>query len=64
MDMVQDVRSVVKLLALGIFAWVVAGVVALTLNADTKILWTCLSGALLGVVGTLYTVRRARKSGI
>ena len=62
--MAQYVRSVVKLLSFGIFAWVIGGVIAVLMGAEVKVIWTCATGAFLGIVGIIYTVRRARKSGI
>ena len=62
--MAQHVRSVVKILSIGIFAWVIGGIIAFAINADSKIIWTCLTGALLGILGVIYTVRRAGKNGI
>ena len=62
--MAQYVRSVVKILSIGIFAWLVAAVIAFAMDADLKVIWTCLTGALLGILGMIYTVRRADKSGI
>ena len=62
--MAQNVRSVVIQLWVGVSAWVVAGIIALLLNAQSKIIWTCVSGAVLGMVGIYYTIRRARKSEI
>lgn len=62
--MAQNVRSVVALLSIGTIAWIVAGVIALAVNAQSKIVWTCLSGAALGVMGITYTIRKARKTGI
>jgi hypothetical protein len=59
-----DLRKVVLLLAVGVIAWLVAGVFALALNAEGKVIWTCVSGAVLGVIGIRYTIRRARRSGI
>ena len=56
-------RAVAVMIA-GISAWVVAGIIALLLNADTKIIWTCVTGAGLGLVGISYTIRRDRRSGI
>ena len=63
-DMAQYVRSVVKLLSLGIIAWIIAGVIAIVMGAETKVIWTCSMGALLGLIGVLYTIRRARRTGI
>ncbi len=62
--MAQNVRSVVLLIAIGTIAWLVAGVVAITMSADAKVIWTCVMGALLGLTGIRYTIRRARRSGI
>ncbi len=62
--MAQNVRSVVLQLSLAVSAWVVAGLIAILANAQAKIIWTCVSGALLGLVGITYTIRRARRSGI
>ncbi|MBI3430156.1 MAG: DUF2530 domain-containing protein [Actinobacteria bacterium] len=62
--MAQNVRSVVRLLLVGIFAWVIAGVIALVIGADAKLIWTCFAGALLGILGLTYTIRRAHRGGI
>lgn len=62
--MAQYVRSVVKLLSFGIFAWVIAGVIAVLMGAEGKVIWTCAMGAFLGILGLIYTVRRAGRSGI
>jgi uncharacterized membrane protein HdeD (DUF308 family) len=44
--------------------WVIAGVIALAANAEAKVIWTCVMGAALGLVGIRYTIRRDRRSGI
>lgn len=62
--MAQNVRSVVGLIAVGILAWLVAGVVALAVNADSKVVWTCVIGAALGLVGIRYSIKRARERGL
>ena len=62
--MAQYVRSVVKLLSFGIFAWVIAGVIAVLIGAEGKVIWTCVMGAFLGILGLIYTVRRAGRIGI
>ena len=54
----------VAVMITGICAWIVAGIIALLLNADSKIIWTCVVGAALGLVGIPYTVRRDRRTGI
>ena len=58
------IKTVVTLIAIGTIAWLIAGMVALTLDADSKYIWTCVVGALLGVTGIRYSIRRDRRSGI
>ena len=60
----STIRSVVTLVAIGTICWIAAGVVALAAGAESKILWTCVVGAALGVTGIRYSVRRNRKSGL
>jgi len=62
--MASNIKSVVTLIALGSIAWLAAGVVAIAMNADSKIIWTCVVGAILGVTGIRYSIRRNRRSGI
>jgi hypothetical protein len=50
--------------AIGSACWVVAGVIALAANADAKVIWTCISGTALGLIGIRYTIRRERRSGL
>jgi hypothetical protein len=44
--------------------WVIAGVIAVAVDADAKVIWTCVMGTALGFVGIRYTIRRDRRSGI
>ncbi|MSO63730.1 MAG: hypothetical protein CK518_01650 [Actinobacteria bacterium] len=62
--MESNIRSVVILIAIGTICWLVAGVVAVVMGADPEIMWSCICGAILGVIGIRYTIRRARRSGI
>lgn len=57
-------KSVVTLISAGIALWIIGFVVCLAIGADAKVLWTCVIGVLLGLIGIRYTIRRARKSGI
>lgn len=57
-------RKMVALIIAGICAWVVAAIMGLLFNADGKFIWTCITGAALGFVGIVYTIRRDRRSGI
>jgi hypothetical protein len=62
--MTTRLRNVITLVVIGTTCWVIAGVIALAVNADAKVIWTCISGALLGLIGIRYTIRRERRSGI
>ena len=62
--MASNIKSVVTLIALGSIAWLAAGVVAIAAGAESKVIWTCVVGAVLGVIGIRYTIRRNRRSSI
>ena len=62
--MTTRLRNAVTLVAIGTMCWIVVGVIALAANAEAKIIWTCVMGAALGLVGIRYTIRRSRRSGI
>ena len=58
------ISSVVALISAGTLAWVAAGVVALAAGSDAKVIWTCVVGAALGLIGIRYSIRRNKRSGI
>jgi uncharacterized oligopeptide transporter (OPT) family protein len=58
------ISSVVALISAGTLAWVAAGVVALAAGSDAKVIWTCIVGAALGLIGIRYSIRRNKRSGI
>jgi uncharacterized membrane protein len=62
--MTTRLRNAVTLVAIGSTCWVVAGVIAIAMGADAKVIWTCVSGVILGLLGIRYTIRRDRRSGI
>jgi len=62
--MTTRLRNALTLVAIGTTCWIVAGVIALAVNAEAKVIWTCVSGAALGLIGVRYTIRRERRSGI
>ena len=62
--MTTRLRNAVTLVAIGTMCWVIAGVIAIAINAEAKIIWTCVMGVGLGLVGIRYTIRRSRRSGI
>jgi hypothetical protein len=59
-----NLRNTVVLIAIGTIAWLIAGAAFLIAGSDSKYVWTCVCGAVLGVTGIRYTIRRARRSGI
>jgi hypothetical protein len=62
--MTTRLRNAVTLVTIGSTCWAIAGVIALAANADAKVIWTCISGVVLGLLGIRYTIRRERRSGI
>ena len=60
----SNIKTVVILIALGSIGWLAAGVVALAMGAESKVIWTCLVGAALGAIGIRYSIRRSRRTGI
>ena len=58
------ISSVVALISAGTHAWVAAGVVALAAGSGAKVIWTCIVGAALGLIGIRYSIRRNKRSGI
>lgn len=62
--MTTRLRNAVTLVAIGTLCWIIAGVIALAMSADAKIIWTCVSGVVLGLLGIRYTIRRDRRTGI
>lgn len=55
-----QVRQSIFVIALGIVLWIIALVFAVVMNAESKILWICVTGALLGAIGLRYTIARSR----
>jgi hypothetical protein len=60
----SNIKTVVILIALGNIGWLAAGVVALAMGAESKVIWTCVVGAALGAIGIRYSIRRSRRTGI
>jgi len=57
-------KQAIFVIALGIVLWIVAFVFAVVMNAESKILWICVVGALLGVIGLRYTIKKGRREKI
>ena len=62
--MTTRLRNAVTLVVIGTMCWVIAGVIAAAVATDAKVIWTCVMGAALGLVGIRYTIRRDRRSGL
>ena len=58
------ISSVVALISAGTLAWVATGVVVLAAGAEAKVIWTCVVGAALGLIGIRYSIRRNKRSAI
>ena len=54
-------KEAIFVIAMGIVLWIVALVFAIVMNAQTKVLWICVAGAMLGAIGLRYTIRRGRR---
>ena len=60
----SEINSVVTLITLGTIAWVIAGLYFAITDSESKLIWTCVAGAVLGAWGIRYSKRRAARSGI
>lgn len=60
----SNTKTVVKLITLGSIGWMIAGAIAVVMDAQSKVIWACVVGAALGAFGLRYTIRRSRRSGI
>lgn len=60
----SELPQVVIVILVGITCWVVATVIAIAVGAIAKIIWTCVVGALLGLIGLRYTLRRSKREKI
>ena len=54
-------KQTVTVLLAGISLWVVALVIEIARSAPSNQIWICIGGALLGVIGLRYSVRRIRR---
>ena len=56
-----ELAKMMAFLTFGIIAWTIAAVVAIVIGAAAKIIWVCVVGAALGLVGVRVTISRARR---
>jgi hypothetical protein len=60
----SEINSVVTLITIGTVAWIIAAIALVIIGAESKLIWTCIAGAVLGAWGIRYSKRRAARSGI
>ena len=60
----SEINSVVTLITIGTVAWIIAAIALVIIDAEGKLIWTCVVGAGLGAWGIRYSKRRAARSGI
>jgi hypothetical protein len=63
-DNKSEISSVVTLITFGTVVWVIAAITLAISGADSKLIWTCVAGTVLGAWGIRYSKRRAARSGI
>jgi uncharacterized membrane protein YjjB (DUF3815 family) len=51
----------VKIIITGIFLWLIALIIEIARSAPSSQIWICIVGALLGLLGLRYTIRRKRR---
>ena len=54
-------KQAIFVISMGIVLWIIAFVFAIVMNANSNILWICIVGALLGVIGLRYTIKRGQR---
>lgn len=62
--MSSEMKSAVTLITFGTVAWTIAGLVLAITGAESKVIWTCIAGTMLGAWGIRYSKRRAARNGI
>jgi hypothetical protein len=56
-------RAAVATIISGIVIWSIALVILIAIGASSEKIYTCIVGALLGLIGLRYTIRRAKREG-
>ncbi len=54
-------RQAIFVIALGIVLWIIALVFAIVMKAEQNVIAICIVGAILGVIGLRYTIKRGRR---
>ena len=53
--------STVKVIVTGVLLWLIALVIEIARSAPATQIWICVTGAALGLVGLVYSIRRLRR---
>ncbi len=62
--MLHFMRSAIPVIIIGIILWTIALVIAIIANAMAKVIFACVLGISLGLIGIRYTKRRAKREGL
>ncbi len=62
--MLHFMRSAIPVIIIGIVLWTIALVIAIIANAMAKVIFACVLGISLGLIGIRYTKRRAKREGL
>ena len=62
--MLVFMRGAIPVIIIGIILWTIALVIAIIANAMAKVIFACLLGITLGLIGIRYTKRRAKREGL
>ena len=62
--MLLFMRGAIPVIIVGIILWTIALVIAIIANAMVKVIFACLLGIVLGLIGIRYTKRRAKREGL
>ena len=54
-------ETTVKVIVAGILLWLIALVIEIARSAPSTQIWICITGATLGVIGLIYSIRRLRR---
>lgn len=60
----SEMQSSVTLITIGTIAWIIVGFYFAATGAESKLIWTCVSGAVLGLWGRRYSKRRSARGGL
>ena len=57
----ESMRKSIVVLISGTILWAIALVIEIARSAPSRVLWICLSGIVMGLLGLRYSIRRLRR---